>query len=121
MYPIGMAFIKLTFFIFYWEIFQPLDWARIAIWFGAVTSTLFYLITLIMHAAFSAPKKGQTWFTHSITEEEHKDLVLGVPTAAISAVIDFYLLIIPLCGIWNVRLSFKRKMAITAIFMTGIM
>lgn len=120
-YTIGVGFIKLTFFLFFWEIFQSLTWARIAIWFGAGFSTVFYTITLALHAYFSIPEKGQTFLTHALTHQEHQDLTLSLPSAAISVVIDLYILVLPLIGIWTVRLNVKRKLGVSVIFLTGLM
>lgn len=116
-----MAFIKLTIFLLYWEIFSPSAWARFAIWFGASSSCVFYVICIILHAVFSIPRKGQSYITHSMTEPEHQDFILGVLEAVVSAAIDIYILLLPQFGIWKLQLSTKKKVGISSIFLTGLM
>lgn len=101
-----MAFIKLTIFLLYWEIFSPSAWARFAIWFGASSSCVFYVICIILHAVFSIPRKGQSYITHSMTEPEHQDFILGVLEAVVSAAIDIYIIA---TSVWYLEAPTKHE------------
>ncbi|KAG9246642.1 hypothetical protein BJ878DRAFT_269634 [Calycina marina] len=120
-YPLCMGFIKLTFFLFFWEIFSPQAWSRIAIWFGATMSTIFYVICVILHTVFSVPHDGQSLFIHSLSPDLKKDLLMGVPTAAITVAIDFYILAVPIFGLSALRLKASTKLGVYCIFLTGLM
>lgn len=116
-----MGFIKLTYFLFYWPIFHPLRWARIAIWIGAVANTLFYLARFILQLAFAVPRPGENLVTHATGKLYKHSIALQVPTGALSVAFDLYILILPLWGVWTLKLNLKQKFGVSIVFLTGIM
>jgi hypothetical protein len=119
--PAALGFIKLTFFLLYMQLFKPFRWIRLAIWIGATSSTFFYIAIVVLELFFATPRRGETFATHVITNLEEHEIKLTIPQAAISVVFDFYILILPLCGIWNLQLNRKKKIAVSLVFLTGLM
>lgn len=119
--PLAFLFIKLTFFLLYMKLFEPLKRMRIAIWIGGTLSTVFYTVIVILTFYFSTPRPGETFATHVTTSLQAKEQLLSVPFAAISLFFDFYVLILPIVGVWQLQMSNRRKFAVALVFMTGAM
>ncbi|KAF4624108.1 hypothetical protein G7Y89_g14065 [Cudoniella acicularis] len=117
-YPLSMAFLKLTLFIFLYTLFNTLPWARITIYFGAITSTLLYTTCIVLHAVLAVPQESQ--LMAQIPKYEKFNDMLSV-IYAFSVFFDFYILVLPLVGIWGLQLSAKRKMGVSCVFLTGVM
>lgn len=119
--PAALGFIKLAFFFLYMQLFKPLRWIRLAIWIGGISSTVFYVAVVTLELYFATPRRGETFATHLTTELEEHEIKLTVPQAAVSVFFDFYILILPLCGIWRLQLNPKKKIAVSLVFLTGLM
>jgi len=118
---LSLGSIKLTYFLFYWTIFCPLTWARIAIWIGAVTNTVFYLVCCILQLSYAIPRPGENLVTHAAGKLYKHVLALQVPLGALSVVFDLYILLLPLWGVWSLKLSLKQRFGVSIVFLTGIM
>jgi len=117
----ALLFIKLTFFILYLQIFKPFKYMKIAIWAGAIFNTAFYTILIILTFIFTTPRRGESWEEHLVTKLEEDDVHLSIPQAAVSIVFDFYILILPIYGVWKLQLSRERKIYVSLVFLTGFM
>jgi hypothetical protein len=118
---LSLGFIKLTYFLFYWPIFCPLRWARIAIWIGAVATAVFHLACFILQLAYAIPRPGENLVTHATGKLYKHALGLQVPTGALAVVFDLYILILPLWGVWTLKLNLRQKFGVSIVFLTGIM
>lgn len=87
---------------------------RYLIYFGVVFNFVFYVIYLFLYI-FLCPnsKKDQSCSSDLKT--------LGIATAAINVVDDFYILLIPLSAVSNLQLPPMRKLGLLAIFFTGFL
>ena len=119
--PAGLGFIKLTFFILYLQLFRPLKSIRLAIWVGAIVSTLFYTLVVVLAFIFTTPRPGENFATHLVSELEQKEIRLAIPQAGISVALDLYILILPIYSVWQLQLSRERKVGVSLVFLTGIM
>lgn len=118
--PLTFLFIKLTFFLLYFQVFRPLRWLRISVYIGATLTCAFYGATSITQIIFSTPKRGQTWLEHDFSREAYKTNILSVPLAAVGLGIDLVLLVIPIAAVVGLQLPTKRKIGVIFIFMIGI-
>jgi hypothetical protein len=117
--PLTFLFLKCTFFILYLELFSAVTWLLIATWVGLVFTFLVYSVFTIMVFVWATPKRGQSWLAHQTSPDMHKELSLSVPQSAVGLVIDLYILIIPIIGIYGLRMSTKRKIGVMLIFFSG--
>jgi len=102
------------------QIFKPSKNMRLAIWAGAIVSTLFYTLIIILAFIFNTPRPGETWETHLVSSLEEDEVHMAIPQAAISVLLDFYILIVPIYGVWKLQLSVQRKIAISLVFLIGM-
>ncbi|CAF9943010.1 MAG: hypothetical protein ALECFALPRED_010428, partial [Alectoria fallacina] len=120
MAPITLLFIKLTFFLLYFQVFRPLRWLRISVYIGATVTCVFYGAASIAQIVFSTPRPGQTWLEHDFSGEGDKGQVLAVPLAGVGLGIDIALLVMPIAAVMGLQLPTKRKIGVMFIFMFGI-
>lgn len=119
--PLTFLFIKLTFFLLYFQVFRPLRWLRISVYIGATLTCAFYGATSITQIIFSTPKRGQTWLEHDFSREAGKARILSVPLSAVGLGIDLVLLVMPIAAVVGLKMPTKRKIGVIFIFMFGIL
>ena len=119
--PLAFLFIKLTFFLLYFQVFRPLRWLRISVYIGATLTCAFYGAASIAQIVFSAPRPHETWLEHSLSGEFNKADALSVPLAAVGLGIDIVLLVIPIVAVLGLQLPTKSKIGVLLIFMFGIL
>jgi hypothetical protein len=117
--PAGLGFIKLSFFLLYMHLFAPSSGLKTAIWIGGSVSTVFYTLIVILTFIFMTPRPGETFAEHTATHLTTKQVQMSVPLAAIGVFLDFYILILPLVGVWRLQLPTRRKFGVAIVFMTG--
>ena len=105
----------------YLQIFRPNVILRYFIYAGLIATSVFYTGSTIAQFIFMTPRPGETLQTHWGTPLQLKILKFSVPHSAVGAVIDLYILGIPIVGIWQLQLAMKRKIGVMLIFMTGLM
>ena len=119
--PITLLFIKLTFFLLYYQVFRPLRWLRVVVYIGATLTCAFYGAASIAQIVFSAPKPGQSWVEHTLSGTTLHAEVLAIPLSSVGLGIDIVLLVMPIIAIMGLQLPTKRKIGIMLIFMFGIL
>ncbi|KAL8935111.1 MAG: hypothetical protein Q9211_004878, partial [Gyalolechia sp. 1 TL-2023] len=112
-------FIKLSLFLLYLHLFEPLRWIKKVVWMGIVVTGLFYFSITVAKLAMCAPRGSQTYIMAFSTARCSRAKVLGVITGAFNIVSDLYLLVIPIPAILGLQVSTARKRGLLAIFMTG--
>ena len=118
--PPAMAFIKLTFYLMYLQIFRPLKWLRMCIYVGATVTTAFYLATEIYWLVAITPRKGQSFVSAAMSSAQLRSLVLSVPVSCVELATDLYLLVLPITAVLQLQLPTRRKVGVILIFLTGI-
>lgn len=113
---VAYIYVKLTFFILYWNIFKPFRWLKFGILGGAVIITGLYIGFTLASLIGGSPRPGQSWRQSS----NAIGIRLSVPLAAWTLVSDVFILILPISGVLRLKLSPKRKLGLSMIFMTGI-
>lgn len=117
--PLALGFIKLSFFILYLQIFQPLPKMRTVIWINATICIMFYALIFTLNIYFSTPRQGETYFTHSFNPIVKTGIRLSVPFAAFGLVFDLVIITIPIYGVCQLQLSGRQKLSISLLFLTG--
>lgn len=117
-----LYFLKLTLLLLYLQLFGPMRWLRISAYIGILLLTLFYVTFTIVMFVLSTPGIGQTWVTHAFSAQEaYTQYHISVPLAAVGFVFDVFLLILPLIAIARLQMPTKRKLAVSIIFLSGLL
>ena len=113
---------KLSLLLFYLEVFRPNVKLRYFIYLGIVFNVLFYTSTTIAYLVFFVPKPGQS-LVHALysTPALQNTFLLGVVQGGVNVGSDFYILCLPLSGVWQLQLATKYKVGISGIFLTGLL
>ena len=117
---VAYIFVKLTFFILYWNIFKPFRWLKFGIIGGVVVFIGFYFICTIISIVGDAPPPGRTWFENATTIQNGASQKLSVPLGGCALVSDVYILLLPISGVLQLQLSSKKRFALIMVFMTGV-
>ena len=117
---VAYIFVKLTFFILYWNIFKPFRWLKFGIIGGVVGFIGFYFITTIIFLVEDAPRPGQSWIESATTFQNRTSQRLSVPLGAWGVVSDIFILLLPISGVLRLQLSSKKRFALIMVFMTGL-
>ena len=115
-----LAFIKVTFFILYLQLFRPIRGLRVAIWAGGIITVLFYLSYGIELFVLSTPSPGEDWLQHFTSPAQSKEANLSIPLPAVGLALNLYILVIPLIGIYNLQIPIRRKIGVAMVFLTAI-
>lgn len=116
--------IKVAFLVFYLRLFQPFTHVRIMVWAGlgvVITFCVAFIITDLV-ACSPWPSEHGGWIDPSMIsrcDSIAPDLVTA--GAYFSVITDFYLLFIPLHMVPKLKLSFRRKLGLSLIFLTGLL
>ncbi|KAF2274904.1 uncharacterized protein EI97DRAFT_434812 [Westerdykella ornata] len=104
----------------YLHLFEPLRWLRLGAYFGLFLNWGFYTAVIIASIYFNAPSPGQTWQEGAQNERYKRSFNMTLPIASGSLFLDCYILVLPIWVVWNLRLSFRRRLGVMAIFATGL-
>ena len=111
---------KLTFFLLYLQIFKPFKWLKIGIYAGAISVSAFYVAWMTFALVVSTPRGGQTWLANYEEPRANLATKLIVLSGIISLVADIYLLVLPIAGALRLQMTWRRKIGILMLFMTGL-
>lgn len=103
----------------YLQIFGPLIWLRLCVYFGLFLNWGFYTAVIIASIYYQAPNPGQTWQQGFMNERYTDALNMTIPIAAGSLFLDTYIFVLPLVAIVQLQLTFKKKLGVIAVFTTG--
>lgn len=105
----------------YLRIFSPSLRTRYLIYFGIPFLGLFYTACLLVEVISCTPRSGETWLEATSSKRCNTDLTLGYVMAAFNVTSDFYLLAIPIPVVWKLQLPLRKKIGVSAVFMTGLL
>ncbi|MCJ1397220.1 hypothetical protein MMC11_000412 [Xylographa trunciseda] len=117
--PLTFLAIKLSLLMLYLSIFRPNLVLRYCIYAGVVINTLFYTACLGAQTVAWTPSSGAPWFATSFSAAHPTPINLGIAQSAFNLASDLYLLVLPLWGVAQLQLSFRKKLGVSAIFLTG--
>lgn len=117
---VAYVFVKLTFFIHYWNIFHPFRWLRFSIIGGAAIVVSVYGAFTTASLVGAIPSPGRSWLDSWETSRDSISKRLSIPLAILTLVSDIYIIILPISGVLRLQLSRKRKFGLSTLFMAGI-
>ncbi|KAL8711936.1 MAG: hypothetical protein Q9220_003632 [cf. Caloplaca sp. 1 TL-2023] len=122
--PIVELFMKLSFHIYFLQIFGPKPILRWSIWIGGLVTTIFYITTFVLLFVLSTPGPGETFaeeFAKYATKKSSPVLNTTLAVGYFNVFSDLYLLILPIWGVMGLNLRKKRKIGVILMFMTGLL
>lgn len=114
---VAQIFIKLSFFILYWNIFKPFRWLKLGIIIGGIVVTAGYAAFVLASIIAATPGGGSTWLDKDYCRVCVKSVL---PLGVWGLASDIYILVLPISGIFRLQLALKRKVGLLMVFMTGI-
>ncbi|CAG8952740.1 hypothetical protein HYFRA_00008984 [Hymenoscyphus fraxineus] len=123
LYAVAAIFVKTTILILYFRIFHPSKIAVLMIWAGIVLILGFYISSVVAFAVMCAPHEGDGgWISlRSHIRCGQPSLKLSAAQGIFSTASDLYVLCIPIKLVWGLQLPFRRKLGVSAIFLTGLL
>ncbi|KAL9593534.1 MAG: hypothetical protein Q9219_007507 [cf. Caloplaca sp. 3 TL-2023] len=117
-------FIKLSLFLLLLEGFGTLRWLRYLVHGGILATGIFHFSITIAIGALCAPKHGNSKLDYLAASNDPKcarNDYLNTWTGIFNIISDFYLLLIPLPAVWTLHLPAKKKVGVSAMFLTGLL
>ena len=105
----------------YYQLFHVLIWVRYCVYIGLTVTWGFYISTFICQVYFTAPSPGQSWTMAFGTLKYYKAFNMTLPVASCSLALDLFIFTIPMIAVSTLRLSFKKKLGVLAMFAFGLM
>lgn len=116
--------IKLSLFLLLLEVFGTLRWLRLMVFAGIIVTGLAYFSIMVAMAALCSPRHGYSkvdYFSAMSAPKCARNDFVNTWPAIFNILSDLYLLVLPLPAVWGLRLPTRKKVGISAIFLTGIM
>lgn len=114
-----MFFVKASILLLYYRIFNPKRAMKYAILFMGIFLLLFYTANALVKIFLCSPRE-RIWDKRV----PGRCLNLGsvfMSTAIVNVLSDFYILVLPLPSVWNLRLPLPQKLGLTATFSAGLL
>ncbi|KAL9630535.1 MAG: hypothetical protein Q9164_006366 [Protoblastenia rupestris] len=118
---LGFLFSKVSILLLLFRLFSPTQKFRYLIYVGITWATLISLTSLITAGALCAPRSGESFSSLTVAERCSRQKTWAVVQGALNMSLDFYILYLPIPMVWKLQMEQKRKIGVTAIFMTGFM
>lgn len=113
---------KLSLLLLYLEVFRPNVKLTYFIYLGIVLNVLFYASATIVSFVSYMPKPGQSNLEiRSSSNALRNNFVLFLVGGCFNVGSDFYILCLPISGIWKLQLAPNQKIGILGIFLTGLL
>ena len=121
LYSLTMFFAKLALFLLYYRIFSLDRRTKIGVYFGISIVCLFYLATFIVQLVFCIPRHHESWTSTTYVKRCSRGEGLGDVHGVFGLASDIYIFILPLPVLYRLKMSLKKKIGVTAVFLTGLM
>jgi len=115
---------RLSFYIYFFQIFSPKPVLRWSIWIGAIITTIFYTTITIIMFCLTTPRHGVTLaeqYESFLNQKTSPQLTAIFALGYFNVLSDLYILALPISGVMGLNLQPKRKAGVILIFMTGLL
>lgn len=120
-YSLTMLFAKAALFLLYYQVFSLDRWTKLAIYIGISITCVFYLALGVANLVLCIPKRNESWTSTSYVERCYRTEVMGDIQGVFGLVSDLYIFVLPLPVLYRLHMSVKKKIGVTAVFLTGLM
>ena len=121
LYGPTICFAKLALFLLYLRIFSCKRSTKIAIYLGILVNSLFYAATTMVFGVQCVRRPAETWLGATISPRCGSTLSMNYIQGGFGVASDLYIFILPLPVLWGLQMPLQRKLAVCAIFLTGLM
>lgn len=121
LYSLTMLFVKMALFLLYYRVFAVQRRTKVAIYLGMIIICLFYLQSVIYTMVLCIPRRKESWVSPHFISRCYQSEVMADVQGAFGLVSDLYIYILPLPILLRLQMSVKKKLGVTAIFLTGLM
>jgi hypothetical protein len=123
LFVFGQFFAKTATLMMFHQIFVISTPMRIAIRAGIAFTFVFYALGLCISSYFSAPHVGQGWDHLLSPDREGGDVSLhwAVVQGSVGLALDIYIFILPLPMVARLKLSTRKKIQVTALFLVAVL
>ncbi|KAK8124365.1 NAD(P)-binding protein [Apiospora kogelbergensis] len=119
-----IGYTKVSFFLFYRRLFRPVTQVKIMVWIGISLVVTFCVAYMVIDTVSCAPWPSEHggWLDPGVTRR-CSAIAPNLVTAGayFSVLTDFYILAIPLQQVPKLRLSKRRKVGVSLVFLTGLL
>lgn len=96
---------------------------RYFVYFGITFTGLYYFASMIALSILCTPRDGKSQASYLLTTAlpqcVHGRDIINLLLGVVNVLTDFYLLILPLPAVWSLHLPARKKIGVSAIFLTG--
>ncbi|KAF1846523.1 uncharacterized protein K460DRAFT_367281 [Cucurbitaria berberidis CBS 394.84] len=118
-YGPAMFFAKAAICTLYLRIFNTMAWMRYTAWGTIVILACIYGSMVPVYLVYSIPYGNEKWdLTLAAKIGKADKMAIGI--GAVNVAFDIFLLILPVPIIMKLNLSFRKRIGLSAVFMTGI-
>ena len=118
--PLALFLGKLCLLALYWRLFGHIKHVRYQILLVVVFS-LPLLSTVIIMPVQAGPPPGKPWGTIINSKNSESNVLISLIIGVVNAVVDLFILYIPIPVVVKLNLNRRKKAGVLAIFMTGLM
>ena len=116
-----MFFAKSSLLLLYRRIFGLKRALSYAV-YGALAFTFcLYWVGIPIIAYYCAPDPGKEWSIISMGLKCKKSVPLGVVQGSLNIVLDLFIIILPVPVVLGLQMSLRKRIAVLAVFLTGIL
>lgn len=122
--PLIALFTKLTFYIYFLQIFNPKTSLRWNIYISAFVTTVFYIVITTILFVLLTPRPGTSFwetFMKVFISKTSPALNTTFAMSYFNLISDVYIIILPISGVIRLNLRARRKIGVIMIFMTGLL
>lgn len=116
---LGFLFSKVSVLLLLFRLFSPTRNFRYLVYIGIVWATVISLVTLVVAGALCVPWPGESFSSLTVVERCTHQETWAVVQGPLNMLLDFYILYLPIPMVWKLQMGQRRKIGVTAIFMTG--
>ncbi|ROW05776.1 hypothetical protein VMCG_05248 [Cytospora schulzeri] len=91
------------------------------IWFGFFAASAACLPGIPIGAYFSAPSPGQSWYGFMLSDKAWHGVYWGLVQSVLGILLDLYIFILPLPILYQLKMSKKKRIQVTAVFSTAFL
>lgn len=122
-YGVVIAAVKLSLLLQYLEIFMPIrnyDFMVVVTYIIIGSNLIFYLACTFFEIFACTPR--EMFWNRLITNGHCFNMdAINISSATINCISDFVILLLPQGVIWRLQITFRRKLGISAMFLTGLL
>ncbi|QSZ32974.1 hypothetical protein DSL72_002558 [Monilinia vaccinii-corymbosi] len=99
-----------------------LRWLKVMAITGMIVTGMFYVATMITFAVLCSPKNGHTqlaYLTALASDNCSSSRPVITATGIVNIISDLFLVALPLPAVWNLHLTRRKKLGVSAMFLTG--